>query len=292
MNGLSLEGGAMRGMFTCGVLDVFMENDVRFDGCAGISAGATFGCNYKSKQIGRAVRYNKKYGRDRRYCSLWSLIHTGDLYGADFCYRQLPDELDVFDRTSFAKNPMKFYIGATDIETGQITYHTCTDGGREDIEWMRASASMPVVSRPVHIDGRLYLDGGIVEAVPLPFMERQGYERNVVILTQPRGYRKKKGSGTALMAFLLRRYPKIAEAMQNRYLNYNEQMRTIWEKAEKGQILVLCPPEPLGISRTENDPGELERVYQIGRTEGLKRLEEVKAFIGNGTEKNGNCEQS
>ena len=280
MNGLSLEGGAMRGMFTCGVLDVFMENGVRFDGCAGISAGATFGCNYKSEQIGRAIRYNKKYGRDRRYCSLWSLIHTGDLYGADFCYRELPEELDIFDRVRFAENPMKFYIGATDIATGLIAYHTCTDGGRKDIEWMRASASMPVVSRPVSIDGRLYLDGGIVEAVPLPYMERQGYERNVVILTQPRGYRKEKGKGTALMAFLLRRYPKIAEAMRRRYLNYNEQLQGIWDKADKGEILVIAPPEALGISRTENDPEQLERVYQIGRTEGKKKLEDVRAYLG------------
>ena len=141
--GLVLEGGAMRGMFTCGVIDVLMENGIRFDGAAGISAGAVFGCNYKSRQIGRPVRYNKNYCKDPRYCSDRSLIKTGDLYGADFCYRELPDVLDPFDRETFKNDPMEFYIGATDVKTGKAVYHKCTDGGEDDLLWMRASASMP-----------------------------------------------------------------------------------------------------------------------------------------------------
>ena len=151
--GLIMEGGAMRGMFTCGVIDVLMENGARFDGAAGISAGAVFGCNFKSRQIGRAIRYNKKYCADPRFCSFRSLIKTGDMYGADFCYRELPDLLDPFDRETFRTDPMEFYVGATDVSTGKCVYHKCVDGGHTDIQWMRASASMPLVSRPVSVDG-------------------------------------------------------------------------------------------------------------------------------------------
>ena len=173
--GLIMEGGAMRGMFTCGVIDVLMENGVRFDGAAGISAGACFGCNFKSGQIGRPIRYNKRYSRDWRYCSLRSLVQTGDLYGADFCYRALPDELDPFDRAAFAANPMDFYVGAADVDTGEIRYHNCLDGGARDMQWMRASASMPMVSRIVEADGFRLLDGGIVD--PVPYRSRRATAR-------------------------------------------------------------------------------------------------------------------
>ena len=212
---LIMEGGAMRGMFTCGVIDVFMENGIAFDGAAGISAGAVFGCNFKSRQIGRPIRYNKRFCREPRYCSIRSLVRTGDLYGADFCYRELPDILDPFDRKAFAENPMEFYAGATDIETGKCVYHRCSDGGDKDMLWFRASASMPVVSRPVRIDGREYLDGGISDAVPYRYMEEQGYDRNVIVLTQPEGYRKKPET-SFFMKLFLRRLPKIREAMDYR----------------------------------------------------------------------------
>ena len=185
----------MRGMFSCGVTDVFQENGVEFDGAAGISAGAAFGCNIKSRQPGRAIRYNKKYGRDWRYCSVRSLIVTGDLYGADFCYREIPDVLDPFDRAAYRENPMEFWVGATDVETGEIVYHNCMAGDDEDIQWLRASASMPLVSRPVSLAGRRLLDGGIVESVPLSIMRAQGYDRCVAVLTQPRDYVKKPTKG-------------------------------------------------------------------------------------------------
>ena len=276
---LILEGGAMRGMFTCGVLDVLMQNGVAFDGAAGISAGAVFGCNYKSGQAGRAIRYNKRYCSDPRYCSLRSLITTGDLYGADFCYRELPDELDVFDRRAFRENPMAFYVGATDVETGECVYHACTDGGEADMLWLRASASMPLVSRPVAVDGRRLLDGGISDAVPCACMEGLGYRRNVIVLTQPKGYRKQPASGQALTRLMLRRYPAVVRAMAVRHEMYNGQMEAIDAREAAGTALVIRPPEPLGIRRTEKRPEELERVYRIGVREAEKRLEAVKAFL-------------
>lgn len=274
---LVMEGGAMRGMFTCGVMDVLMENGIAFDGAAGISAGAVFGCNFKSRQIGRPVRYNKKYCRDPRYCSIRSLLKTGDLYGADFCYRQLPDVLDPFDRKAFADNPMEFYAGATDVSTGKCVYRLCMDGGEKDMLWFRASASMPVVSRPVRIDGHEYLDGGISDAVPYAYMEQQGYGRNVIVLTQPKGYRKKPEASPA-MGFFLRRIPKIREAMEHRYEMYNRQMDELDRMEAEKTALVIRPPEDLRIGHTEKNPGELERVYRIGRQEAENRLEEIRRY--------------
>jgi len=277
---LILEGGAMRGMFTCGVTDVFLENGVEFDGMAGISAGAVFGCNFKSRQPGRAIRYNKRYGRDPRYCSLRSLLKTGDLYGVDFCYHQIPNALDPFDRVAFRENPMAFYVGATDVATGEAVYHRLDDGGDGDIRWMQASASMPLVSRPVRIGDRGLLDGGIVDAVPFAYMEKLGYDRNVAVLTQPKGYRKKPARGMMLFKLGLRRTPAVAEAMARRHERYNAQMDAIDAREAAGTLLVIRPPEPLGISRTESDPDQLERVYRLGREQGQKRLEAVREYLG------------
>ena len=274
-----MEGGAMRGMFTCGVMDVLMENGIAFDGAGGISAGAAFGCNFKSRQIGRPIRYNKKYCTDPRYMSLRSLLRTGDLYGAEFCYRTLPDELDPFDREAFRENPTAFYIGATNVHTGKAVYHLCMDGEETDIQWMRASASMPLVSRVVKIDGYELLDGGIADATPYLYMESLGYDRNVVILTQPADYRKEKSALLPLVRLALRRYPRLAEAMAHRAENYNRHIAYIAQKEKEGQALVIRPPEPLGIHRTEKNPAELERVYQIGRQEALRQLDEIRRFL-------------
>ncbi|MCR4842399.1 MAG: patatin family protein [Eubacterium sp.] len=278
--GLVMEGGAMRGVFTCGVVDVFMENGIEFDGAAGISAGAVFGCNVKSRQIGRGVRYNKKYAGDPRYCSVRSLIKTGDLYGVEFCYHTLPEKLDPFDTVAFEMNPMEFYVGATNARTGKPVFHKCTDGKGEDLEWMRASASMPVVSRVVKIRDLELLDGGIACPVLYEYLESLGYDRNVVILTQARGYRKKKSSMLPLIKFAMKKYPAIAKGMGERHLVYNAQMDEIDEMEATGRALVIRPPEPLGIGRTESNPDELERVYQMGRAEALRRLDEVRAYLG------------
>ena len=276
---LIMEGGAMRGMFTCGVTDVFLEEGITFDAAAGISAGACLGCNFKSRQAGRAIRYNKRYSRDPRFCSFKSLVKTGDLYGADFCYRELPEVLDPFDNKAFEENPMAFYIGAADVDTGEIRYHKCTDGGQKDLLWMRASASMPLVSRIVEADGYRMLDGGIVDPVPYRYMENLGYDRNVYILTQPKGFRKEKSSALPLIRIALRKTPKIVEAMEHRHEVYNRQMAEIDEKEARGEILVIRPPESLGISRTEHDPNELERVYQTGRREACRMLPEIRSFL-------------
>ena len=192
--GLVLEGGAMRGMFTAGVLDVMMENEIKLDGAMGVSAGAVFGCNYKSGQIGRSLRYNMRFCDDPRYCSVESLIRTGDLYGVQFCYDEIPNKLDPFDVKAFKENPMPFYAVCTNVETGKAIHKRLDNGDEKDMEYFRASASMPLVSRIVEVDGYKLLDGGITDSIPLAAMERRGYERNVVVLTQPLGFVKEKSS--------------------------------------------------------------------------------------------------
>ena len=278
--GLVLEGGAMRGMFSSGVLDVFMENGVTFDGAVGVSAGATFGCNFKSRQIGRAIRYNKRFSHDWRYCSLRSLIFTGNLYGADFCYNKIPNSLDVFDLKAYRENPMDFYCVASDCMTGKAVYKKLETCDAHDLTWMRASASMPLASRVVAVDGYKLLDGGMTDSIPLKFFEGIGYNRNVVILTQPRDFRKEPAAFMGLMNIMLRKYPLIVEAMKNRARVYNEETADVFAKAARGEVFVICPERPLGISRTEKNPDELQRVYDEGRRVAAKLLPELKAFLG------------
>ena len=279
--GLVLEGGAMRGMFTAGIIDVMLENNIVFDGVVGVSAGSAFGCNYKSKQIGRAVRYNKNYCNDKRYVSWRSWLKTGNLYNVDFAYYKLVDELDVFDRGTFKTNPVEFYVTCTDVETGLPVYHKCTDGSNTDIEWMRASASMPLVSKIVCIDDYKLLDGGVTDSIPLKFFQNQGYKKNVVVLTQPENYQKGKNKIIPLAKIYLRKYPKFIEAMKNRHIIYNETLLYIKEQEEKGDILVIRPPFKLNIGKIEHNPEILEEIYQVGRTTANEYLSRIKAFIDN-----------
>ncbi|MBR3921383.1 MAG: patatin family protein [Oscillospiraceae bacterium] len=279
MKGLVLEGGSMRGMFSAGIMDVFMENGIEFDGAVGVSAGAVFGCNYKSRQIGRAIRYNKRFCNDPRYASFRSLIKTGDIYGADFCYRQIPDELDVFDTETFRKNPMDFYVVATDMDTGKPVYHKCKDGKREDIEWMRASASMPLVSRTVKIGKYSLSDGGTSDSIPVKFMIRKGYDKIVVILTQPEGFVKQKNKLIPIIKMTMRDKPNFIRAISERHKMYNKTLACIKKLEEKGRIFVIRPPEALNIGAVEHNPDELERVYRIGRKVGEEYLDKVKEYL-------------
>ena len=277
--GIVLEGGAMRGMFTCGVLDVLMENDISFDGAVGVSAGATFGCNLKSRQIGRAFRYNKKYCSDKNYHSIRSLLLTGDIYNVPFCYDELPFKLDKWDYEAFASNPMEFYSVATDVNTGKPNYHKCESGMHEDLLWIQASASMPLVSRFVEIEGGLYLDGGTSDSIPLKFMEDKGYDRNLVIETQPVDYIKGPQKFMPLVRLMLGKYPEMVHSMEVRHLMYNQEKRYIREKEKNKEVLVIRPKAPLNINPIEKNPDEIERVYQLGREAGEEKLSEIREFF-------------
>ena len=219
--GLIMEGGAMRGMFTAGVIDVMMEQGIEFDGAVGVSAGAAFGCNYKSKQIGRVIRYNTRFCQDKRYGGFRVLLKEGNFYSKQFCYEEVPLKYDIFDYDTFEQNPMAFYIVCTDVDTGKAVYHKYENRHDHGFEWIRASASMPLVSRMVEIDGRKYLDGAMADSIPVRFFESIGYDRNVVILTQPVGFRKQPDSMLPLMKLCYRKYPKLLEAITTRHEHYN-----------------------------------------------------------------------
>lgn len=277
--GLVLEGGAMRGLFSSGIVDRLMEENINFDGLIGVSAGACFGCNYKSHQIGRALRYNLDYCNDKRYCSVHSLIKTGDMYGADFCYHELPEKLDIFDKEAFEANPTEFYLVCTDVETGRPVYHKTDKVTYEELEWMRASASMPLVSRIVDVGGKKMLDGGVSDSIPLRYFQSIGYEKNVVVLTQQRDYCKSKNSLMPIIKIALRKYPKLVDAMARRHEMYNETLDYIWEEEKKGNVFVLCPDVKLPIKRTEHDKQVLQDVYDIGRSVIDRRLDDLKLFL-------------
>lgn len=278
--GIVLEGGGMRGMYTAGVLDVMMENEIKADGAVGVSAGAVFGCNYKSMQIGRAFRYNLRYCRDPRYVGLRSLIKTGDLYGEQFCYHEIPDKLDPFDIKTYAANPMEFYVVCTDIREGKAVYHLCSKGDENDIQWMRASASMPLVSRIVSLDGYDLLDGGISDSIPIEWFRSIGYNKNIVVLTRPAGYIKTKNRFTPLIRAALKKYPAVAKLMANRHNVYNKTLEKIEALEKSGEVFVIRPSSFVKISRTERNPERLRAMYQLGRKDAEAKLKQLTDFMG------------
>ncbi len=277
--GLILEGGAMRGMFTAGVMDVMMENDIVFDGAIGVSAGAAFGCNYKSKQIGRAARYNMKYCDDKRYCGIGSLIKTGNIFSTDFAYGEVPMKKDIFDFYTYKNNPMEFYVVCTDIESGEAVYHRYDDFSDHGFDWIRASASMPLVSEIVEIDGVKMLDGGVADSIPLKYFESIGYDRNVVILTRPGDYRKKKNNIIPLIKLKYKKYPEFVKAMEERHIKYNETLEYIAAEEQKGNVLVIRPDEALPVGRIERNRDNLKAAYEIGRNTAIRKLDKVRKFL-------------
>ncbi len=276
--GLVLEGGAFRGLFTSGIIDVMMAHDVWPDGLIGVSAGAAFGCNYKSRQAGRAIRYNKAYAHDPRYSGIRSLLTTGDYFNAQFAYHTMPRQLDVFDNEAFNANPMQFYAVCTDVETGKAVYKHLEQASDTTYDWIRASASMPLVSRVIDLEGYKLLDGGVADSIPLAYFESIGYDRNVVILTQPEGYQKEHNKLMPLLRLSLRKYPKMIEALDQRHLMYNRQLDYVSEAEREGRCLVIRPKEHLPIGHISHNPDEMQRVYDMGREEGERRIADIIRF--------------
>lgn len=276
--GLVLEGGALRGLFSAGVIDVMMENGIDYDGVIGVSAGSNFGCNYKSRQPGRVIRYNVRFANDPRYMGLRSLITTGNLVGAEFAYHYMPLQLDVFDIATFESDPMEFYLVCTDCLTGEPVYYRMDKVDYDSLEWLRASASMPLVTRPVKVGGRVLLDGGISDSIPLKHFQDMGFGRNVVVLTRPRSYRKEP---TKLWPYrlLMRRYPAITQAMARRHEMYNSQLDYVEREEQAGRIFVIAPEQDLPIGRVEMNVEKMNAVYNIGRETATALLPRLKEFL-------------
>ena len=277
--GLVLEGGGMRGLFSAGVMDVMMEHNIRFDGIVGVSAGASFGCNYKSHQVGRVLRYNVRFKDDPRYMGLRSLLRTGHLVAAAFSYHTLPKELDLFDFEAYNNDPAEFHVVCTDVMTGEPVYRSLEKMDDEGLEWIRASASMPLVSRPVPLEGRLLLDGGISDSIPLRYFQGKGFERNLVVLTQPKGFYKRRTKLMPLFHLFMSRYPAIVQAMSRRHLMYNEELAYLEEQERRGNILLIYPQDTLPIGRTEQDERKMRRIYAMGREKAEEMLGEIRAFV-------------
>ena len=275
--GLVLEGGGTRGIYTAGVLDLFMEKGQAFDGVIGVSAGAIHGASFVSGQKGRSIRYYKKYCGDRRFMSFWNLITTGDLVGRDFCYRRLPEELDPYDYDTFNASQTEFYAGCSNLETGKPAYLRVRDM-KEQIDLIRASASMPYVSRIVDFEGMKLLDGGCTDSIPLEGARSLGFSRNVVILTRHEGY-VKKPENASLAGLFYGKYPEFVKALKNRYRMYNDEVERLRQRELAKEAFVIRPSQELTIGRLERDPEKLQAVYDLGWADGEKAFEKMREWI-------------
>lgn len=273
---LILEGGAMRGLYSAGILDVFMQNDIDVDTIYGVSAGALFGLNYKSRQIGRALRYNLKYANEKNYMGLYSLITTGDVMNREFCFKKLVYELDRLDFETYKNNPVNFYAVVTNMGTGKPEYIKIDDA-EKDLEYFRASGSMPFVSKPVGVNGQLYLDGAMSDAVPFKKVLETGCEKIIVILTRPLGYRKKKSYLPYKLVY--GKYPELVETAKNYYKEYNATMDMIEKYEAEKKIIVLRPSELVKMKRVEKDRTKLQKMYDLGVSDVMERLDEIREYI-------------
>lgn len=278
--GLVLEGGGMRGMYTAGVLDVFMEEGIMPDGIIGVSAGAIHGCNFLAEQYGRSVRYNLKYINDKRYVSLKSLITTGDLFNVEFCYDTIPNELNKFDYEKFKENAkdVPFYVGCTNVETGQPEYIRCTDL-KEEMPYLRASASLPLVSKIVEVDGKKLLDGGVSDSIPVAYFRGIGYKKNIVVLTRPEGYEKKADPSIGVVEKVYSKYSEFVETCRERSESYNRSVDYIEYYERHGQNIIIRPSKNIKIGRVEKDVRKLKYMYKLGRYDTKKKLEQIKEFM-------------
>lgn len=275
--GLVLEGGGMRGIYTAGVLDIFMENDILFDGVIGVSAGAIHGSSYVAAQKGRSIRYYKKYCNDKRFMSFRNFFRTGDIVGEEFCYHELPEKLDLYDYDAFSRGGMEFYVTCSNVETGKAEYLRIQDM-RTEIDLMRASASMPYVSRIVDYRGKKYLDGGCCDSIPVRAFQKMGFEKNVVVLTRDDSYRKKP-ENARLAHLFYKKYPAFAKALMKRHSKYNRTVEGIRQMEKAGKIFVIRPSVPLEIGRVEHNPKEIQKTYDIGRRDARNKLAEMKEWL-------------
>ncbi|MBQ8541476.1 MAG: patatin family protein [Clostridia bacterium] len=276
---LILEGGGSRGLYTAGVLDAFLDYNIEFDNCYSVSAGATFGQNFITKQRGRTYNISMKYMNDWRYCSKRSLLLTGDMVGVKFVYDTLPNKLEPADYEAFRNNPCKFYTVCANVETGEVEYLHVEDLKR-DMDMVRASASLPIISRMVHINGKKYLDGGILDSIPAKYSLEHGNSKAVVILTQHKGFVKKPSSEVTYIKKLYgRKYPKFAEAAATRHIKYNEALAYIEEHEKLGDVFVFRPKQPVEVARMELDHDKLDKLYHDGYNDAVERMEELKKFL-------------
>lgn len=273
--GLVLEGGALRGQYTAGVLDAFLEAKVEFPYVVGVSAGASIACSYVSRQHGRNKVIVDTYRNDRRYLSLTNLLTTGSLFGMDFLYDQIPRRLVPFDFPTFEASPTRFVTVCTDCESGRPVYYD--KEGEDHLTVLRASASMPFLSPMVEYKGRLLLDGALADSLPWNRAVSEGFRKNVVVLTRPAGYRK-KAPAPWVARTVYRRFPRLVEAINGRWRQYNASLDAIEAAEDEGRALVIRPSVDLAIGRTEKSLDKLNQLYELGRQDGAAALSDRRFF--------------
>ena len=278
--GLVLEGGSMRGMFTSGVLDTFLDEGIEVDGIIGVSAGTLFGPNYYSKQRGRVVRYNKRFCKNPRYMSIVSLLLTGNIVNKKFAYYDVTTKYDIFDNETFMKNNKGFYATVTNIETGKAEYLEVKDI-LKDMEILRASSAMPCFSEIIEVNGKKYLDGGIADSIPIDKCKDMGYDKIIVVLTRSVEYRKEPLSDLFLKVFSskYKKYPNFIETMKNRYIQYNETIQRIIDMENKKEIFVIRPSVPITLRTIERNPKNLQLVYDLGIKDSKKVIGKLKEYL-------------
>ena len=273
---LVLEGGALRGLYTAGVLDVFMQNNIKVDAIIGVSAGALFGINYKSKQIGRALRYNLKYAHDKRYMGMYSLITTGDIMNRIFCFDTLVNKLDPLDFETYNNSDVDFYAVVTNVGNGNAEYVKIKDAANE-MEYLRASGSMPFVSRFVEIDGNKYLDGAISDPIPLQKTLEMGYGKIIVVQTRPSGYFKSKP--WLPFGLIYKKYPEFVKTAKEVYIKYNDTLDLIRKYEKDGKIIALRPTINVKMRRIEKNLSKLQAIYDVGIKDCNDNLAKIKEYI-------------
>ena len=274
--GLVLEGGGMRGMYTAGVLDVFLDHQICLDGVMGVSAGAVFGVNYLSGQRGRVIRYNLRFNGDKNYMGLRPLLRSGNIVDTEFAYSTVPRELDIFDDEAFQASAVPFYAVVTTVLTGRAEYIRIRSVF-EQIEALRASASLPFLSQPVLLDGQPYLDGGVADRIPYRKMLEMGYERLVVVLTRPEGFREERSRLPVELWY--GRHPAFAFRLLHSHELYNAALGELRELEKAGTVFLLRPSRPIRMERLERDPDRLREVYEMGVEDCRARLEDLRAFL-------------
>lgn len=275
--GMVLEGGGMRGLYTAGVLDAMLDTDLKINGILGVSAGAVFGVNYVSKQKGRSLRYNQKYAKDPRYMGIRSFLKTGNFVNKDFAYYELPFKLDIFDEEAFSKSKIDFYATVTNVETGNPEYLKIINASVQ-VEELRASSSLPFVSKIVQINDKKYLDGGISDAIPIEKCLELGYDKIIVVTTRPLEYRKTKGN-QFLPQIFYHKYPNFVQTINTRYQRYNDTVEKIIKLENENKIFVIRPSKLVDIKRLEKDPAKMQEIYDLGKEDFAKKYKDLQRYL-------------
>ncbi|GLB60960.1 patatin-like phospholipase family protein [Cytobacillus sp. NCCP-133] len=278
-SGLVLEGGGMRGVYTAGVLEFFLEKHMFFPYIIGVSAGACNAASYVSRQHGRNQKVTIGYVNHPDYISYKNLFLKKELFGMDLIFDKIPNELDPFDFQAFTAAQENFIIGTTDCKTGEPVYFNKESYARDILTIIRASSSLPFMAPIINFAGKALMDGGISDPIPIKKAIKDGVEKSVIILTRNKGYRKKKSSLSKLTRYFYKEYSGLINAIENRYKIYNETLDYIEQLENEGKVFIIRPEQELQVGRVERSPIKLTQLYEQGYDDAFRLYDELGAWI-------------